>query len=143
MNILDLCEPSCELEVPSHDHGDKPMPVPQNMFEKALGSCLTYYRRPLLVWRSRCCYYKIGDLWSLSFYEALRMRFFYVLSYLLILAVGIVAFIRGEKHVRLPSRSILSAVALLLLAYIWGFSSQMERPLKLDDGRSVTKQDDS
>ena len=117
------------------------MLVAQNIFKKALGSLLAYYKHPLHEWYSRYRYYEIRNLWSLSFYEALLMRFFYVVSYVLLLAVGVLAIIRGDKRVRMPSRGILSAVALLLLAYIWGSSLQTNLSTKLDNGRSVTTQD--
>ena len=134
-------EPKCGFEVQLHNHEGKTMPVPQNMFEKALGSLFTYYRPPLHEHRVRPRYHNIDNLWSLSFYEALLMRFFYVLSYVLILALGILAFIRGDKCVRMPSRSILSAIALLLLAFIWGTSPQTNLSSKPDTVRSVTKED--
>ncbi len=134
-------EPKCGFEVQLHNHEGKTMPVPQNMFEKALGSLFTYYRPPLHEHRVRPRYHNIDNLWSLSFYEALLMRFFYVLSYVLLLALGILAFIWGDKRVRMPSRSILSAVALLLLAFIWGSPPQSMFPWNPDSGRSVTKQD--
>ena len=141
MNDLTVHEPSCELEPQSLNEKGRAVPVPQKMFEKAFGSLSTYYRRLLLGWQSRCLYYEIGDLWSLSFREALLMRFFYVLSYILILALGILAFIRGDKRVRMPSRTVPSAVALLLLAFIWGTSPQTNLLSKLDIGQPVTKQD--
>ena len=140
-NNLKACEPNCELEPQSLDKKVEAVPAPQNIFEKTFGSILTYYRRPLLGQHSRHRYYAIGDLWSLSSYEAVLMRFFYVLSYVLLLVLGVFAFIRGDQRVRMPSRSILSAVALLLLAYIWGASLQTGLPSKADAGRSFAKQD--
>ena len=130
--------PECGSEVQSHE---KITPVPRNVFGKALEFLSTYYRRPPLRRYSRDRYYEMGDLWSMSFYEALLVRFFYVLSYLLVLAVGVFAVIRGDKRVQMPSRTVLSAVALLLLAYIWGSSLQINLLLKPDTGRSVTEQD--
>ena len=141
MKSLEVWRPSNELEPQSLSQEGETMPVAQNMFEKALRFLSTYYTPPTHVYRVGPHYGGIGDLWSLSFYEALLMRFFYALSYVLLLAVGILAVIRGDKRVRMPSRSILSAVALLLLAYIWGSSLQTSLPLKLDNSRSVTKQD--
>ena len=140
-DALTVHEPSSELEPQSLNQESEAMPVLQNTFKKALGSLLTYHRRPILIRHSRHHYYGIRDLWSLSFYEALLMRFFYVLSYVLLLVLGILAFIRGDKRVRMPSRTILSAVALLLLAYVWGTSPQTGLPSKPDAGRSFTKQD--
>ena len=131
-------QPECGSEVQSHE---KITPVPRNVFGKALEFLSTYYRRPPLRRYSRDRYYEMGDLWSMSFYEALLVRFFYVLSYLLVLAVGVFAVIRGDKRVQMPSRTVLSAVALLLLAYIWGSSLQTNLLLKPDTGRSVTEQD--
>ena len=139
--ILREHEPNCRFEVELHDHGDKATPVSRNMSEKALGFLFTYYRSLLRGHRVRPHYRAIDALWSLSFREALLMRFFYVLSYVLILALGILAFIRGDKRVRMPSRTVLSAVALLLLAFIWGTSPQTNLPSKLDIRQPVTKQD--
>lgn len=136
----ELCGPSCGLESKSLNQEDKTTPVPQNIFEKALGFLSTHYTPGLHKHRVEPYYRGIGDLWSLSFYEALLMRFFYVLSYVLLLAVGILALIRGEKRVPMPSRSILSAGALLLLAFIWSSSLQINLPLKPGNGQSVTRQ---
>ena len=133
-DCLKKYEPECGFEVQSHDLEDKTTPVPQNMFKKALRFLSTCYAPPFHGHRMESHYRGIGGLWSLSFYEALRMRFFYVLSYVLLLAVGIVAVIRGDKRVRMPSRSILSAVALLLLAYIWGSSLQTNLSTNLGNG---------
>ena len=66
-------------------------------------------------------YHKLCDLWKLPFHEALLMRFFYVLSYFLILATEGLAFAIGAKSFPKTSRSILSAVAVLVLVLIWGY----------------------
>ena len=134
-------DPNCGFEVQSPNRGLKTMPVSPNMFEKALGSLFTYYRPLLRGHRVPPHYRAINALWSLSFREALLMRFFYVVSYVLLLALEIIAFIRGHRRVRMPSRTVLSAVALLLLAFIWGTSPQTNLLSKLEFGRSVTKQD--
>ena len=123
-NNLTVHEPSYELEPQSLNEKSEAVPAPQNIFGKAFRSLFTNYRRPILGWHSRRqSDYETGDLWSLSFREALLMRFFYLLSYVLLLALGIIAFIRGDKQARMLSRSIMSAVALLSLAFIWGTSS--------------------
>ena len=141
LDDLTVHEPSSELEPQSHEKVEA-IPAPQNILEKAFRPLLAYYGRPLLGCHSRYrSDYEIRNLWALSFHEALLMRFFYVLSYVLLLVLGILAFIRGDKRVRMPSRTILSAVALLLLAYIWGTSPQTGLPSKPDAGRSFTKQD--
>ena len=141
-NNLKACESSCEVEPQSFDEIVEAIPAPRNILEKAFRPLLAYYGRPLLGCHSRYrSDYEIRNLWALSFHEALLMRFFYVLSYVLLLVLGILAFIRGDKRVRMLSRTILSAIALLLLAYIWGTSPQMGLPSKQDAGRSVSKQD--
>ena len=140
LDDLTVHEPSSELEPQSHEKVEA-IPAPQNIFEKACRALLAYYRRPLPGCHSRYrSDYEIRNLWTLSFHEALSMRFFYVLSYVLLLVLGILAFIPGDKRVRMPSRSILSAVALLLLAYVWGTSPQTGLFSKPDAGRSFTKQ---
>ena len=58
--------------------------------------------------------------WSLSFLDAMLMRSLYVLSYMILLVIELSAFIRGEKRISMPSRGLLSVVAVLLLATIWG-----------------------
>ena len=142
MHDLTVHNPSYELEPQFLKRKGEAVPAPQNMFKKAFGSFLDYYKYSLLGCHSRYrSGYEIRNLWTLSFHEALLMRFFYVLSYVLLLVLGILAFIRGDKRVRMPSRTILSAVALLLLAYIWGTSPQTGLPSKPDAGRSFTKQD--
>ena len=66
--------------------------------------------------------YSIHRLWRSSFQEALLIRFFYVLSYFLLFGLELLALATGAKQVPRPSRSLLSAVAVLLLALVWGFS---------------------
>ena len=58
--------------------------------------------------------------WSLSFLDAMLMRSLYLLSYMILIAIELNAFIRGEKRILMPSRGLLSAVAVLLLAIMWG-----------------------
>ena len=132
---------SCELEPQSLNQKDEGVLAPQNIFERVLGSSLIYHRRPILGLHSRCLYCEISDLWSLSFRKALLMRFLYVVSYILLLALEIIAFVQGRKRIRMPSRTLLSAVALLLLAFIWGPSLQTGLPWKPDTSRPFTKQD--
>ena len=138
MTNLTEYEPECGFEVQSHNHRDEIMPVPQNMLKKALGFLFMYHRPPLQENRMESQYHGIDNVWSLSFYEALLVRFFYVLSYVLLLAMETSAFIRGHKRVHMPSRVALSAVSLLLLAFVWGSSLQTMFPWQPDTGRSVT-----
>ena len=65
-------------------------------------------------------YYELRRLWKMSFREALFMRFLYVLSYVLLLATAALAFATGVKKVPKPSRSLLSAAAMLMLVLMWG-----------------------
>ncbi|KAL9121112.1 MAG: hypothetical protein Q9187_002336 [Circinaria calcarea] len=64
--------------------------------------------------------HEVWNLWRLSFFEALLVRSIYVLSYFLLFAVEAVAFATGQKPIPKPSRTFLSAVAVLMLAIIWG-----------------------
>lgn len=89
---------------------------------KSLGAFLTASQRKLLRERSRATYHKIRNIWSLSFAEALLTRFLYILSYALLLCLEIRAIINGQRRVPIPSRSLLSAIAFLTLAIIWGSS---------------------
>lgn len=99
-----------------------PVPVLRNTFGKALELVLTPAQTETLHDRLRKLYCDMRKIWSLPFYEALLVRSIYVLSYALLLAVETNAFIKGHKRIPMPSRSLLSAVALLLLAIVWGSS---------------------
>lgn len=110
------------LQSPPRHH--RPMSTFRKMSEKALGILFTPTQTELLRDRLRVLSFDIREIWSLSFYEALLMRFVYILSYTLLLISEIRTFIRGHKRIPTPSRFLLSAVALLLLALVWG-SSQM------------------
>ena len=103
---------------------DEPVSIIRKTLEKALGIVLTPTQTRLLCDRLRVLYLAIREFWSLSFYEALLMRLIYVLSYIILLALETLAFIKGHKRIPMPSRSLLSAAAVLMLALVWG-SSQM------------------
>ena len=90
--------------------------TPKNLLEKILEIFLTPKQMNELRWRS----WNLRKAWSLSFFNALVMRFFYILSYMILLALELNTFIRGEKRTSMPSRGILSTIAALLLALIWG-----------------------
>ena len=99
---------------------DEPASVLRRTLKKALGSVLTPDQVRVLHRRLKDIYFDIRKTWSLSFYEALLIRFIYLLSYILVLALEMNAFITGRKRIATPSRSFLSAVALLVLAVVWG-----------------------
>ena len=103
---------------------DEPVSILRKTLERALATVLTPFQTAILHDRLRVLYLDIRKTWSLPFYEALLMRFIYVLSYILVLAWLIYAFIKGHKRIPMPSRSLLSAAAVLMLALVWG-SSQM------------------
>lgn len=107
-------------EVPPQQH--KSISALQKRLQKALGILLTPAQKELLHDRLEDLYLELKKVWSLSFYEALLMRFIYVLSYALLLILEILAFIKGHKRIPTPSRSLLSAVAVLMLAFVWGSS---------------------
>ena len=104
----------------------QPEDIPRSMLRKTLDKFLGIYFTPTqtenLHIRLRGLYLEIKQAWSLSFYRALLMRFIYVLSYALLLILEILAFIKGHKRIPTPSRSLLSAVAVLMLALVWGSS---------------------
>ena len=104
---------------------DRPISAVQKMFRKTLRMFLTPPQTDLLLKRLGALYLEFRRIWSLSFYEALLMRFLYVSSYALLLVSETCAFIKGHKRIPTPSRSFLSAVAVLMLAVVWG-SSQMD-----------------
>ena len=61
-------------------------------------------------------------LWHSAFYEALLVRSFYILSYLILLALEVRAIITRRKRFLLPSRSLLSTGAVLGLVLTVGAS---------------------
>ena len=61
-------------------------------------------------------------LWHSSFAEALLMRFFYVLSYFMILTIEVYAIVTRRRQFPIPSRSLLSTGAVLGLILIGGAS---------------------
>ena len=65
---------------------------------------------------------QIKQLWSLTFLEALLVRFFYVLSYMLLPILAVHAFMRGEKPLPIPSRRTVIGITLLMLGVVLGFS---------------------
>ena len=65
-------------------------------------------------------YRQLLQLWFLSFFDGLTIRFFYVLSYILLPFLVLNDSVRIQKPIPRPSRGTLSAVAVLLLALIWG-----------------------
>ena len=108
------------LQPPSRRN--KIVSVLEKILEKTFAILFTPSQTNHLHHRLRDLYHDIRYIWSLSFYEALRMRSFYVLSYALLLAIETVAFIKGYRRIPMPSRYLLSAVALSALALIWSSS---------------------
>ena len=92
--------------------------------ETALRTFLTPSQTKRLLNYLKPLYRKTRYIWSLPFHEALLMRSMYVLSYAILFAYEIHAFIKDPKRIPMPSRFFLSALALLALAVIWGSSSQ-------------------
>ena len=112
----DYNESSDEVTLQPLPQQSHPMSAPQKHFAKVLGIIFTATQIRLLHDRFKGISHDIQKIWSLSFYEALLMRFIIVLSYALLLALETHAFIKGHKRIPMPSRSFLSAIALLLLA---------------------------
>ena len=108
--------------------GIAPQPPSPSIFQKALETALKIFLTPsqteLLLNYLEPLYRKTRRIWSLPFHEALLMRSIYVLSYAILLAYELHAFIKGRKRIPMPSRFFLSALALLALAVIWFSSSQ-------------------
>ena len=96
----------------------------QEAFEKTLTVLLTQSQIKFVCLHLEDLYYDFRRIWRLSFHQALLMRFLYVVSYALLLAIELYALIRGHKRIPMPSRNHLSTLAVLALALIWG-SSQM------------------
>ena len=66
-----------------------------------------------------CLFPGLSPMSSLSFFEALSVRFLFGLSYVLLFAYEVLAFATGQKRIQMPSRNFFSGVAMLLLAVHW------------------------
>ena len=124
MSIEDYLNSSEEITPQPPSRRDKSTSMLQNTFKKALGIFLTPSQSELLLNYLKTFYRDTRKIWSLPFHEALLMRSIYVLSYAILFAYELHAFIKGRKRIPMPSRLFLSALALLALAVIWGTSSQ-------------------
>lgn len=120
MRLDDYISPSKELPPQPPSRRGKPVSALQKTLEKALRMILTPTQIEHLHYHLRVFQYEIRGIWSLSFYEILLMCFIYALSYALLLAIELHAFIKGHKRIPMASRTVLSAVAFLALALIWG-----------------------
>ncbi|KAL9627832.1 MAG: hypothetical protein Q9164_007476 [Protoblastenia rupestris] len=118
--IEDCVKPSreCECQPPMKQY--RVVTALRKSFEKVFGFFLTPSQIERLMAPFRNLTYSIKKVWKLPFHEALLMRFFYALSYILIIAVEVLAFAKGNRRVPTPSRSLVIAAALLLVAIIWG-----------------------
>ena len=105
-----------KLDIPPPIQFFEPYNRPKSLLEKIIEMFLTPKQLEDLWSRSETLRY----LWSLSIFDLLVVRFFYILSYMLILALELNAFAKGEKRISMPSRGTLTAIAALLLAIIWG-----------------------
>ena len=124
MSIEDYLNSSAEITPQPPSRRDKFTSMLQNTLKKALRTFLTPSQTELLLDYLKPLYRKTRRIWSLPFHEALLMRSIYVLSYAILLAYELHAFIKGRKRIPMPSRFFLSALALLALAVIWVSSSQ-------------------
>ena len=119
-SLDDFLDLSNEIALQPPSRRENSVAVLRKTFEKALGIILTPSQIELLLDRLQTLYQDTRKIWSLSFHEALLMRCFYVISYALLLAYELNALIKGRKRIPMPSRFLLSALALLALALIWG-----------------------
>ena len=92
-----------------------------HVIEKALRLILTHEQLSILKERLKDSYLNMKQIWSLPFSEALIMRFLYVLSYALLLSIEVTTFVKGKKQLRMPSRKLLSVIALMILPFAWGY----------------------
>lgn len=123
-SLDDYLDLSNEVAPQPPSRRDRLMSLLQKMLGKALGVILTPSQIELLRIHFSGLSYDIRKLWSLSFHEALLMRCFYVISYALVLAYELNTLIKGRKRITMPSRFLLSALAFLALAVIWGWSQE-------------------
>lgn len=123
-SLDDYLDLSNEVAPQPPSRRDRLMSQLEKMLGKALGVILTPSQIELLHLHFRELSYDIQRVWSLSFSEALFMRCFYVISYALVLAYELNTLIKGRKRITMPSRFLLSALAFLALAVIWGSSQE-------------------
>lgn len=123
-SLDDYLDLSNEVAPQPPSRRDRLMSQLEKMLGKALGVILTPSQIELLHLHFRKLRYEIQRVWSLSFSEALFMRCFYVISYALVLAYELNTLIKGRKRITMPSRFLLSALAFLALAVIWGSSQE-------------------
>lgn len=119
-SLDDYLDLSNEVAPQPPSRRDRLMSQLEKMLGKALGLILTPSQIELLHLHFRKLRYDIQRVWSLSFSEALFMRCFYVISYALVLAYELNTLLKGRKRITMPSRFLLSALAFLALAVIWG-----------------------
>ena len=124
MSIEDFLTSSKEITSQRPLSREKSTPMLQRTLEKALGIFLTPSQTEDLLNYLEPLYRNTLEIWSLPFHEALLMRTMYVVSYAILFAYELYAFLRGRKRIPMPSRYLLSSLALLALAGIWGTSSQ-------------------
>ena len=124
MSIEDFLNSSKEITAQPPSLRVKLTSMLQETFKKALGIFLTPSQTQRLLNYLKPLYRDTREIWFLPFHEALLMRSIYVLSYAILFAYEILAFLKGRKRIPMPSRFFLSALALLALAVIWGNSSE-------------------
>ena len=124
MSIEDFLNSSKEIAPQPPSRRNKFTSMLQRTIKKALSIFLTPSQAERLLNYLESLYRNTRKIWSLPFHEALLMRSIYVLSYAVLFAYEFLAFIKGRKRIPMPSRFFLSALALLVLAFIWGTSSQ-------------------
>ena len=124
MSIEDFLNSSKEFAPQPPSPRDRFTSMLQRTFRKALDIFLTPTQTERLLKRFKPLYRDTRKIWSLPFHEALLMRSIYILSYAILFAHELYAFLKGRKRIPMPSRFYLSALALLALAVIWGNSSE-------------------
>ena len=98
------------------------MLVLREMTQSVLGYILTPHQIAIVQDYIKDLFRNSRALWHSAFYEALLVRSFYILSYLILLALEVRAIITRRKRFPLPSRDLLSAGAVLGLVLIVGAS---------------------
>ena len=117
----DYLDPIREVKAEPQISQEEPDSLLLCFIEKPLRLILTHEQLSLLKERLKNPYLNMKKIWSLSFSEALIMRFLYVLSYALLLSIEVKAFLKGKKQLQMPSRNFLSILAIMLLPIAYGY----------------------
>lgn len=116
-----------DQSAPSSSLGeDESSSFPRKFINMLLGKIMTSEQSRRLQFHLSWYKNDIPRFWPKPFHKALLVRFVYILSYAMIIIMAASAFIKWNRRIQIPSRTLLSAVALLMLAVVWGSSLMID-----------------